>query len=931
MMKRKLIVALSVIFALSLSVLCFASCSGGNAEKPKYTISFETDGGSVVEAQQVERGSKVTKPDDPTKDGYAFAGWYLGEEEYDFSAIVRSKLTLTAKWTVVVYFEITWKDEDGTVLATDNVAEGTTPAYDGETPTKDATAQYTYIFNGWTPVLTAVTEDAEYTATYSETLRTYDILWKNEDGTLLYTGNAAYGTIPTYSGETPEKASTTEHDYVHNGWTPAVEAVAGEATYTATYEETARKYTVTFMNGEDVLVSEKYEYGAMPAYDGTPTKDATAQYTYTFSGWDKEIAAVTGDVTYTAQYSETYIDYTVTFIDYNGDTMSEKTDYHYGDALIVPDHSVLAGYTFDWDAVPTETCTGNATYTETKTANTDTAYTVRHHFAMVSDPASASDYTVIEEAAEGTTDATTAVVAREVSNHTSKDFEQQVIAGDGSTVVDVYYDVIDASKLSLYLIDTSALTYTGASSVAVGGSALVIAIPQGTADAVLNIPLPASWEYPLMNYADITTLATTYTSATPEQWNCQWVGYQDAEGNDITYSFINTAGSYSSVTKAGADLGELPACVIKDGGNLYLRVYVHYHTGIWLGMNFAISEITLGEPIDPNRTTLNFNVDTVTATNNNYLDVSKDTIQVRPYEGDYWIDSEVTVALPASWEDALKAGAAISAKVAVNRVLDSNIQMAFYKGLSATYINAENSYVTLSASTEEAGTLPTFVTKEDGKLYLHLICRNHFGWGSGSVIFTITEVSLKWATAASLDTGTLQWGYGDYDTYYNWSGALLSTGAVRSNGYTQQYAYYKYVIGRNKLTFKVANYNFDVANSLLRIKLEYNNTVYSYDQTNHVWKDGSGNVNNDIKMYNDAGDEVYDLSAFASDSGLGEYVTFVITGITESMSVIRTTGSAYEDDTAGLKIISAPPTSTVQGGADSYVCLYYGTATWDKV
>ena len=65
-MRRKIIVALSVIFALSLSVLCFASCTNGNATKPKYTVTFETDGGSEVEAQQVERGSKVTRPEDPT-------------------------------------------------------------------------------------------------------------------------------------------------------------------------------------------------------------------------------------------------------------------------------------------------------------------------------------------------------------------------------------------------------------------------------------------------------------------------------------------------------------------------------------------------------------------------------------------------------------------------------------------------------------------------------------------------------------------------------------------------------------------------------------------------------------------------------------------------------------------------------------------------
>ena len=70
-------------------------------------------------------------------------------------------------------YTVTWRNADGTVLETDEgVRPGEEPIYDGETPTKEPTAQYAYVFEGWTPEPVSVTEDAVFTARYRQELRT---------------------------------------------------------------------------------------------------------------------------------------------------------------------------------------------------------------------------------------------------------------------------------------------------------------------------------------------------------------------------------------------------------------------------------------------------------------------------------------------------------------------------------------------------------------------------------------------------------------------------------------------------------------------------------------------------------------------------------------------------------------------------------------
>ena len=339
------------------------------AVKNSYTITWKMDDGSVIDMTTVEYGTVPTHAD-PTKAAdaeytYTFSGWTPELTAVTGDAVYTATFTAAKNSYTVIFV-----NDDGTVLQQTAVEYGTMPVYSGETPTKPATAEYTYTFAGWTPELAAVTGETTYTATFTATKNSYTITFINEDGTILQQTTVEYGTMPVFSGETPTKEATAQYTYTFANWTPEIVEVTGDATYTAVFTETVNKYTVTWViDGE--TETEEYEYGAMPAH-ADPTKEATAQYTYTFSGWTPEVVSVTGNATYTAQFTETVNKYTVTWII---DGTEETEEYEYG---AMPTHAdptkeATAQYTYTFSGWTPELAavTGDATYTAqfTETVN----------------------------------------------------------------------------------------------------------------------------------------------------------------------------------------------------------------------------------------------------------------------------------------------------------------------------------------------------------------------------------------------------------------------------------------------------------------------------------------------------------------------------------------------------------------------------------
>ena len=205
-------------------------------------------------------------------------------------------------------FTVTFVDDDGTtvLLAAREYAEGTAAAsiVKPSNPTKDATAEYTYTFSAWTPNIGAVTADATYKAKYTATKRKYTITFENGDGTRS-TSTVEYGKMPTApAAKLP--GNNAQFSYSVVGWTPDIVAVTGNATYTLEYAATVNEYTITFLNYNNTeLQKTDVAYGGMPEYTGaTPSRPASAQYTYTFAGWTPTLATVTGKASYTAVFSQ---------------------------------------------------------------------------------------------------------------------------------------------------------------------------------------------------------------------------------------------------------------------------------------------------------------------------------------------------------------------------------------------------------------------------------------------------------------------------------------------------------------------------------------------------------------------------------------------------------------------------------------------------
>jgi uncharacterized repeat protein (TIGR02543 family) len=211
-----------------------------------YTVHFNSNGGSIVDSQNVAQNALVTAPSNPTKTGSTFEYWCASENlltAFDFSTPITEQTTLFAKWTANVYtvnFNV-----DGTIIVTKDIAYNSvvTPPAD---PTKAG-----YTFNNWyledsTTAFSFATPITGTTTLFANWIvKVYTVNF-DVDGTIIVTKDIAYNSVVTPPADPTKEGYTFDNWYLEDSTTAFSFTIPITGTTTLFAKWIANVYTVTF-------------------------------------------------------------------------------------------------------------------------------------------------------------------------------------------------------------------------------------------------------------------------------------------------------------------------------------------------------------------------------------------------------------------------------------------------------------------------------------------------------------------------------------------------------------------------------------------------------------------------------------------------------------------------------------------------------------
>ena len=316
----------------------------------KYTITFDTNGGSEIAPITQDYGTEITAPDKPTRKGYTFKGWDKEIPE----TMPAENITVKAQWEINQY-TITFDTNGGSEIAPVTQDYGTKITAPNN-PTRKG-----YTFKGWDKEIPETMPAENITVKAQWEINQYTIAFDTNGGSEIAPITQDYGTPIT------APADPTRKGYTFKGWDKEIPETMPAENITVKAQWKINQYTIAFdTNGGSEIAPITQDYGTEITAPDNPTRKG-----YTFKGWDKEIPETmpADNITVKAQWGINQ--YTITF-DTNGGNEIAPITQDYGTKITAPADPTRKGYTFKgWDkeipeTMPAENITITARWRDTE-------------------------------------------------------------------------------------------------------------------------------------------------------------------------------------------------------------------------------------------------------------------------------------------------------------------------------------------------------------------------------------------------------------------------------------------------------------------------------------------------------------------------------------------------------------------------------------
>ena len=252
----------------------------------KYTITFDTNGGSEIAPITQDYGTEITAPDNPTRKGYTFKGWDKEIPE----TMPAENITVKAQWEINQY-TITFDTNGGSEIAP------ITQDYGTKITAPDNPTRKGYTFKGW---------DKEIPETMPAENITVKAQWEINQYTIAFDTNGGSEIAPItqdYGTEITAPDNPTRKGYTFKGWDKEIPETMPAENITVKAQWEINQYTITFdTNGGSEIAPITQDYGTEITAPDNPTRKG-----YTFKGWDKEIPETmpAENITITARWKDT--------------------------------------------------------------------------------------------------------------------------------------------------------------------------------------------------------------------------------------------------------------------------------------------------------------------------------------------------------------------------------------------------------------------------------------------------------------------------------------------------------------------------------------------------------------------------------------------------------------------------------------------------